>query len=298
MKIELTILLVSFTFLVSNSLARKLRSTEWKCNPSTWWEFLIRGNLFLHHTLLDSLSPEHDDGPCGHWRPGDLDLGTWDMLDIFRLDRLESHHLRSISQIEGSNAYQTAFRLEQSSNLTMRADEAFPRGTPFEFSFECTYRELQKQQDSWHLFHLTNSHEESQLSVTLDPARETLQVTLPDARGGLQHAEFRHSAVSEMISCFYSFHFMSRFNFPNPIIFCFGQLFDQRWHKIMLGVTERSAKLWVDCRPVKSSTGDMESQLRQRRQYNTQNGQLSIAQLSNNRRRSSYSPPVRLHIDT
>lgn len=61
----------------------------------------------------------------------------------------------------------------------------------------------------------------------------------------------------------------------------------------MLGVTDRGAKLWVDCRPVQSSTGDMESQLRQRGQYNTQNGQLSIARPSSDRRRSSYSSPVR-----
>lgn len=102
--------------------------------------------------------------------------GMWDMLDIFRLDRFESH-LWTISQIEGSNAYQTAFRLEQSFNLTMRADEAFsPCGTLLEFSFECTYRERQKQQDLWHLFHFTDFHEESQLSVTLNPSRETLQV--------------------------------------------------------------------------------------------------------------------------
>jgi collagen type IX alpha len=116
------------------------------------------------------------------------------MLNTFQLDRHESG-FEQISRIEGSNAYQTAYRLETSSNLTMRADEAFPRGTPFQFSFECTYRERQKQQDSWHLFHLTNSHEESQLSVSLNPSRQTLQLSLPDVRGGLQSVEFRHSAV-------------------------------------------------------------------------------------------------------
>lgn len=137
---------------------------------------------------------EDDDGPCGRWIPGDLDLGTWDMLNTFQLDRHESR-FDQVSRIEGSNAYQTAYRLETSSNLTMRADEAFPRGTPFQFSFECTYRERQKQKDSWHLFHLTNSHEESQLSVSLNPSRQTLQLSLPDVRGGLQSVEFRHSAV-------------------------------------------------------------------------------------------------------
>lgn len=78
----------------------------------------------------------------------------------------------------------------------MKAEEAFPRGTPFQFSFECTYRERQKQSDSWHLFHLTNAHEEPQLSVTLNPVEETLQVSLPDAEGDLQTVEFRHASVS------------------------------------------------------------------------------------------------------
>jgi collagen type IX alpha len=117
------------------------------------------------------------------------------MLNSFHLDSYESH-FETVSQIEGSNGFQTAYRLERESNLTMRAEEAFPRGTPFEFSFECTYRERQKQQDSWHLFHLTNSHEEQQLSVTLNPAEQTLQVSLPDARGKIQSVEFRHSGVS------------------------------------------------------------------------------------------------------
>lgn len=101
-----------------------------------------------------------------------------------------------IQQIEGSNDLQTAYRLERLANLTMSAHEAFPRGTPFQFSLECTYRERQPQPEPWHLFHLTNSHEESQLSVTLNPARKTLQLSLPTAGGELQTVEFRHTGVS------------------------------------------------------------------------------------------------------
>lgn len=101
-----------------------------------------------------------------------------------------------MSEIEGSNNLQTAYRLEHAANLTQSAQTVFPRGTPFEFSFECTYRERNAQPDPWHLFHLTNSHEEAQLSVTLNPARQTLQLSLPDVRGDLQMVEFRHTAVS------------------------------------------------------------------------------------------------------
>lgn len=62
------------------------------------------------------------------------------------------------------------------------------------------------------------------------------------------------------------------------------QLFDQRWHKIMLGVTDNRAKLWVDCQPVKSVQGFIESPLRERGHYDTQDGFLSIAQIADTRR--------------
>jgi len=62
------------------------------------------------------------------------------------------------------------------------------------------------------------------------------------------------------------------------------QLFDDRWHKIMLGVTDNRAKLWVDCKPVKSVDGQLESPLRQRGQYDINNGYLSIAQIVDNQK--------------
>lgn len=146
---------------------------------------------FFRSSLIEE---KYDDGgPCRHWRPGDADLGTWDIISSYAS---HGNWLETITEIEGSNSLQTAYQLERGANLTMMAQEAFPRGTPFEFSFECTYRERQPQPDPWHLFHLTNSHEESQLSVTLNPGKKTLQVSLPDASGDLQTVEFRHSAVS------------------------------------------------------------------------------------------------------
>lgn len=151
----------------------------------------ITATMIFQHFSLPPTEVNYDDGPCGHWRPGDADLGTWDIISSF------GSSLDELSVIEGSNSIQSAYRFEKSANLTMSAHEAFPRGTPFQFSFECTYRQRKPQPtDPWHLFHLTNSHEESQLSVTLNPLKQTLQVSLPDARGDLQTAEFRHSAVS------------------------------------------------------------------------------------------------------
>ena len=137
--------------------------------------------------------------PCGQWRYGDgrldADLHTWDVINDFELDNYE-RHAGTIRQIAGSNSYQTAYRFERESNLTMRAADAFPRGTPFQFSLECTYRNRQSQSNPWHIFHLTNSHFESQLSVTMNPLRKTLALSLPDSQGALQTVEFRHNNVS------------------------------------------------------------------------------------------------------
>lgn len=66
-------------------------------------------------------------------------------------------------------------------------------------------------------------------------------------------------------------------------MFLIQQLFDQQWHKIMLGVTDKRAKLWVDCQPVKSIQGYIETPLKERGQYDTQDGYLSIAQIANSR---------------
>lgn len=52
----------------------------------------------------------------------------------------------------------------------------------------------------------------------------------------------------------------------------------------MLGVTDNRAKLWVDCQPVKSVDGYIESPLRQRGEYDINEGFLSIVQNVDNRR--------------
>lgn len=52
----------------------------------------------------------------------------------------------------------------------------------------------------------------------------------------------------------------------------------------MLGVTDRRARLWVDCQPVKSIQGLVESPLKERGQYDSHGGYLSIAQIANTRR--------------
>jgi collagen type IX alpha len=154
---------------------------------------------FFSYTFFPS-STEND--PCWRYssdgRRLDADLGTWDIIREFQLDNYTMHR-ETITKTDGSNSYQTAYRFERESNLTMSAQKAFPRGTPFQFSFECTYRQRQSQQDSWHIFHLTNQQRKSQLAVTLNPVRQTLAVSLPTIDGDLQTVEFRHSSVSNLL---------------------------------------------------------------------------------------------------
>lgn len=96
----------------------------------------------------------------------------------------------------GSSELQTAYRLEREANLTLRSVDAFPQGFPHQFSFECTFRTRQPPAVPWYLFHITDSYERSQLSVTIDPTRSALQLALPDVDGNLQMATFEHTEVS------------------------------------------------------------------------------------------------------
>jgi collagen type IX alpha len=150
--------------------------------------------LHLFAFAEDTLENQFNHGPCGRWRPGDGDLNTFDLIREFHLDQTEERY-ESITEVGGTNILQRAYRLQKESNLTMRAVEAFPKGVPHQFSFECTYRVRHPPKTAWHLFHLSNYYEESQMTVTMNPRRETLELVLPDVTGQLQTASFRHSSV-------------------------------------------------------------------------------------------------------
>lgn len=133
-------------------------------------------------------------------------MGSFDIIREFRLDNYEVHS-GTVTEVQGSNHYQTAYKLEREANLTIKARDAFPRGVPHQFSFECTYRQRQPQPDPWHLFHLTNSYEDSQLSISMNPVKKTLELSLPEKNGELQKVEFRHSAVSNL-TCFSTYLYL------------------------------------------------------------------------------------------
>lgn len=199
-------------------------------------------------------------------------MNTFDLIREFRLDRSETHY-EGITQVPGSNGIQRAYRLQRQSNLTLRSFEAFPqgilcslirnislnfnmisylktKGIPHQFSFECAFRAREQPVTPWYLFHVTNYYEESQLAVTMYPEQETLGLALPDANGRLQNVFFQHKI-----------------------------LFDQSWHKVMLGVTPSEARLWVDCKQVVGVHGDYVEPLEARGGFDTRGGHLYVSQM-------------------
>lgn len=65
--------------------------------------------------------------PCAQRNPANGDIPVYDLIREFRLDEWSSRY-EAVSGIQGSLATQRAYRLEQSSNLTINTVEVFPRG--------------------------------------------------------------------------------------------------------------------------------------------------------------------------
>lgn len=133
----------------------------------------------------------------------------------------------------------------------MSAHEVFPQGVPHQFSFECTYRNRETSLNPWYMFYLSNSFEESQMYVKMNPSANTLEISLPQVNGDLQIIEFEHD------------------NF-----------FDENWHKIMIAVSHERASLWVDCQPVSYIHGSFEAHLEARGFFDTAGGHISIARFA------------------
>lgn len=72
------------------------------------------------------------------------------------------------------------------------------------------------------------------------------------------------------------------------------QLFDQRWHKIMLGVTNEYLNLWVDCQPVRDVEGNLNAPLETRGRFDTNNGYVSVSRYAETSVMEPESPVVDL----
>lgn len=172
------------------------------------------------------------------------DLPTIDLIREFHLSEFE--HL--YETIPGSIPSQRAYRLYQDSNLTINSIEAFPYGIPYNFWFESTFRARIQSPDPWYLFHVTNSHEVTQISVTMDSVQQLIGIGLPDILGNVQRIYFHSSS-----------------------------LFDRSWHKVLLSVVKDKASLWVDCQQVEGFHGESTESLLPRIKFNTTGGHSYIA---------------------
>lgn len=172
------------------------------------------------------------------------DLPTIDLIREFHLSEYENHY----EVIPGSIPSQRAYRLYRESNLTIHSYEAFPNGIPYHFWFESTFRARLQPSEPWYLFHVTNSHDVSQISVTMDPIQQLIGIGLPDILGNVQRVYFHHSS-----------------------------LFDRSWHKIMLSVVKDRATLWVDCQQVNGFRGEVYEPLLPRRKFDTNAGHAYIS---------------------
>lgn len=179
--------------------------------------------------------------------PGNADLPTFDLIREFHLDEHETHY-EGVSVIPGSISSQRAYRLQSETNLTIHSVQAFPRGIPHQFSFESTFRTRLQPATPYYLFHVTNSYEASELSVTLDPIQQLIGIGLPDMGGNVQRVYFQHA-----------------------------NLFDRSWHKVMLSVANDQATLWVDCIPVPGIRGEYFEPLLPRRAFDTSGGHIYLS---------------------
>ncbi|XP_053953912.1 collagen alpha-1(IX) chain-like [Anastrepha ludens] len=186
--------------------------------------------------------------PCSVQRAGDPDLTNYDIISSYHFDEYY-HQYQGVSQIIGSTGYQTAYHFEEYSNMTIESSQAFPKGVPDAFSFECTFRVPEfDPPNEWFLFELSNYRYESQMSVIMNPIYNALEFSLPKYDGSLQTVTFEEL-----------------------------EIFDHSWHKVMLGVTQDAVRLWVDCEPVPDRNGSLYTPLDVRSPIDSTEGAFTVA---------------------
>ncbi|XP_055371932.1 collagen alpha-1(IX) chain-like [Condylostylus longicornis] len=183
-------------------------------------------------------------------------LETFDLLRHLHFDQYEEYYsYEEVKQIEGSAQQYTAYRVEEESNLTVKATEAFPSGFPMDFSLESVFRTPSSLKQPWNLLEITDYSFDEQMSVTINPSYHTIDFSVPTIQGDLQTVSFRESS-----------------------------LFDNRWHKVMLSVDRDTVRLWVDCRPITDIYGLRRAQLEPRGPIHNFEGYFSIAKVAKTER--------------
>lgn len=176
-----------------------------------------------------------------------MDTGNVPVYDLIR-----QFHMSDIQEqyelITGSILSQKAYRFHQLSNLTMFTYDVFPSGIPDHFWFESTFRAQYQPLQPWYLLHVTNSHEVTQISVSMDSTQQLVAIGLPDVMGNVQRVFFHNS-----------------------------NLFDSSWHKVLVSVVRDQVQMWIDCQQALGVRGDTVEQLLPRKKFETNGGHTYIS---------------------
>ncbi|KAL1512787.1 hypothetical protein ABEB36_002317 [Hypothenemus hampei] len=161
--------------------------------------------------------PDHND-PCAKFRIGDDDLQIYDFIRQFKLDSLDSQY-SSVNRVTGSSFLQTAYRIEETTNLTIPTRNIFPFGLPDVFSFISTFRLSSNTRSTWDMLRITDFEQRPNFLISLDPEQRCIQFSIMNYEGQLQTLKFYNVEV-----------------------------FDRAWHKIFFGVHKNRVKLFIDCK--------------------------------------------------
>jgi len=167
---------------------------------------------------------------CGELVAGGSWPGNGGTFDLLKPAGLEYGAITQPGVIEdagptpGSSAFYIAD--PNRARLNYETKRITTTGLPSRFALMGLYKMENAQiGENWHLARILGVDRDNQFSLRLNGEDQTVVLTYKDARGTIQSMPFRRGV---------------------------GQLFDDRWHKIFLTMTQDSATLYVDCVPVES----------------------------------------------
>ncbi|XP_050524147.1 collagen alpha-1(IX) chain-like isoform X2 [Daktulosphaira vitifoliae] len=159
--------------------------------------------------------------PCGDFRPGEDDLQVIDFIRKFGLDSNEEIAKHRFTRVQGSNHFQTAYRVEKTTQLIMSTRDVFPFGIPQQFSFVATFSAKTLIDTNWHILKITDYQNKTCLQITLNQEKKNVEFSIVNYAGYLQTTSF------EAIN-----------------------IFDKHWHKLHFGVFYDQVVFYIDCKQI------------------------------------------------
>ncbi|XP_050425477.1 collagen alpha-1(IX) chain-like isoform X3 [Adelges cooleyi] len=210
------IILVGMVIIPTDVLAFSTNETS-KINPSDYSDYDDGQEGTVRSMIKDRDNLE----PCGDFRPGEDDLQITDFIRKFRLDTAEEIMKKRITKVQGSNRFQTAYRVEKAAQLVMSTRELFPLGIPQQFSFIVTYNSKLLMATHWHVLRITDYQNTTSMQITVNKATRNVEFSIVNYDGYLQTVTFEANNI-----------------------------FDSNWHKLHFGVFYERVVLYIDCKQV------------------------------------------------